>query len=269
MRGVSRPSLAQLRENLDSALQGRVSATRLGDELFSVVMVLDEEHGLRRALADPAKPGEEKAAVTRQLLHGKVTRAAEDLMADAASAKWASPGDFTAAVEELAIECYVVAAQNDGTLDDLEDSLFRFSRVISGQPDLRAALAGGAPQAGKQELVHNLLNRKVTGPALSLITQVATNPRGASPQAALDEAAQVAARRASEYLATVRVATPLDQARRSRLRTTLQAAYGKAVHLNVVLDPSVIGGMSVQIGDELIDGTASSRLAEVRRELAS
>jgi F-type H+-transporting ATPase subunit delta len=268
MRGISRTSLAELRESLDAKATGS-NAVRVGDELFAVVRLLDEEHGLRRALADPAKPAAEKGAIVRQLLHGKISEPAEDLTAEAAEAKWAQGADFTEAVEQLAIECYVIAAQNDGTLDDLEDDLFRFSRVISGQPDLRAALAGGAPSAGKQELVHNLLNRKVTGPALSLITQVTTNPRGASPQAALDEAAQVAARRASEYLATVRVATPLDQARRSRLRTTLQAAYGKAIHLNVVLDPSVIGGMSVQIGDELIDGTAATRLAEVRRGLAS
>jgi F-type H+-transporting ATPase subunit delta len=268
MRGVSRSSQATLRGGLDSKVT-KTNAVRVGDELFSVVRLLDEEHGLRRALADPAKPAAEKGAIVRQLLHGKVSRPTEDLTAEAAEARWASPSDFTDAVEELAEECYVIAAQNAGTLDDLEDDLFRFSRVISGQPDLRAALAGSAPEAGKQELVHRLLNRKVSGPAMSLITQVATHPRGRTPQAALDAAAQVAARRASESLATVRVAAPLSQAQLSRLRTTLQTAYGNPVHLNVVLDPSVIGGMSVQIGDELIDGTAATRLAEVRRRLAS
>jgi F-type H+-transporting ATPase subunit delta len=268
MRGVSRVSQAGLRESLDTKVT-RTNAVRVGDELFAVVRLLGEEHGLRRALADPAKPGAEKGAIVRRLLHGKVSQPTEDLTAEAAEAKWATPTDFTDAVEELAVECYVIAAQNAGTLDDLEDDLFRFSRVISGQPDLRAALAGSAPDAGKQELVHNLLNRKVSGPALSLITQVATHPRGRTPQAALDAAAQVAARRVSEFLATVRVAAPLSQARLSRLRTTLQAAYGKPVHLNVVLDPSVIGGISVQVGDELIDGTAATRLADVRRRLAS
>jgi F-type H+-transporting ATPase subunit delta len=268
MRGVSRISQDQLRESLD-AKATRSNAVRVGDELFSVVRLLDEEHGLRRALADPAKPGEEKGAVVRQLLHGKVSQPTEDLTAEAAQDRWANPGDFTDALEQLAIECYVIAAQNEGTLDDLEDDLFRFSRVIAGQPDLRAALAGSAPEAGRQELVKSLLDRKVSATEMSLLTQVATNPRGRSPQDALDEAAQVAARRASEYLATVRVAVPLSPAQNSRLRTTLQAAYGKAVHLNVVLDPSVLGGISVLIGDELIDGTAATRLADVRRGLAS
>jgi F-type H+-transporting ATPase subunit delta len=269
MRGVSRASQVSLRESLDAKTQGRISATRLGDELFAVVRLLSEEHGLRRALADPAKPAQEKEAITRQLLHGKLTRAAEDLAAEAAASKWASPRDFTDAMEELAVESYVIAAQNDGSLDDLEDDLFRFARVIGGQPDLRAALAGSAPEAGKQELVHSLLKNKVTANASSLITQVATHPRGRTPQDALDVAAQVAARRREEFLATVRVATPLSAQQSQRLKTALQAAYGNAVHLNVVLDPSVIGGMSVLIGDELIDGTAASRLAEVRRRLAS
>lgn len=269
MRGVSRASQATLRESLDAKTQGRVSATRLGDELFAVVRLLDEEHGLRRALADPAKPAAEKEAITRQLLHGKLSRGAEDLAAEAAASKWASPSDFTDAVEELAIESYVIAAQNDGSLDNLEDDLFRFSRVIGGQPDLRAALAGTVPESGKQELVHNLLRNKVTEDASSLITQVATHPRGRPPQDALDVAAQVAARRRQEFLATVRVATPLSTQQSRRLKTALQTAYGNAIHLNVVLDPSVIGGMSVQIGDELIDGTAASRLADVRRRLTS
>jgi F-type H+-transporting ATPase subunit delta len=268
MRGVSRASQAALRESLDAKVTA-TSAVGIADELFAVVMLLDEEHGLRRALADPAKPDAEKGAIIRQLLHGKISQQAEDLAAGAAEAKWASPGNFTDAVEELAIECYVIAAQSDGTLDDLEDDLFRFARVIGGQPDLRAALAGSAPEQGKQELVRFLLKNKVTDAAGKLITQVATHPRGRSPQDALDAAALVAARRREEFLATVRVAAPLSPGQRQRLKRALQGAYGNAVHLNVVLDPSVIGGMSVQIGDELIDGTAASRLAEVRRRLAS
>jgi F-type H+-transporting ATPase subunit delta len=117
--------------------------------------------------------------------------------------------------------------------------------------------------------VQALLKNKVTKTADDLLTQVATHPRGRTPQDALDVAAQVAARRRQEFLATVRVATPLSAQQSQRLKRALQTAYGNAVHLNVVLDPSVIGGMSVQIGDELIDGTAASRLADVRRRLTS
>jgi F-type H+-transporting ATPase subunit delta len=276
MRGASRASYAELRERLSVALAGGRSAAarraataeKTGDELFAVVRLLDSEHGLRRALADPTKPSQEKAAVAKRLLHGKVSAATEKLVAEAVAARWASPGDLADALEQLAIEAYTIAAQLGGRLDDLEDDLFRFARVVSGQPALRTALIGPADEDAKRSLLANLLSDKVSSPALSLITQVLTHPRGRSPQVVLDLCAGIAARRREQLIAVVRVATELTAEQRSRLATTLAAAYGQEMHLNVVLDPSVIGGVSVQIGDELIDGTAASRLAEVRRRLA-
>jgi F-type H+-transporting ATPase subunit delta len=241
----------------------------VGDELFAVVRLLDSEHGLRRALADTTKPSQEKAGVARRLLHGKVSEQTEDLIAEAGAARWASPGDLADAIEQLAIEAYTLAAQLDGSLDDLEDDLFRFARVVSGQPDLRWALVGAAPAGAKGNLVSNLLEGKVSSQSLSLITQVLTHPRGRSPQAALDLCAGIAAKRREQLIAVVRVATELTAEQRQRLASTLTEAYGRGIHLNVLHDPAVIGGMSVQIGDELIDGTAASRLARVRRRLAS
>jgi F-type H+-transporting ATPase subunit delta len=268
MRGASRASYAELRDQLDAAVPDASVAERVGDELFAVVRLLDSEHGLRRALADPTKEPPEKAAVARRLLHGKVSERTEDLVAGAAAARWATPGDMADAVEQLAIEALTLAAQFGDTLDDLEDDLFRFGRVISGQPGLREALIGPASVDGKNALLASLLTGKVSSPSLSLMTQVLTHPRGRSPQVALDLCAQIAARRREQLIAVVRVASDLTAAQRGRLIASLAAAYGRGIHLNVVLDPAVIGGMSVQVGDELIDGTAASRLAAVRRRLA-
>jgi F-type H+-transporting ATPase subunit delta len=268
MRGASRASYAELREGLDRVAVGPATSEQIGDQLFAVVRLLDAEHGLRRALADPTKPSAEKADVARRLLHGRVSEATEGLVADAVAARWATSGDFADALEQLAIEALTLAAQYGGTLDDLEDDLFRFNRVVSGQPGLRSALIGPTGPDAKASLLANLLTDKVSGPSLSLITQVLTHPRGRSPQAVLELAASIAARRREQLIAVVRVATELSAAQRRRLLDTLTAAYGQGVHLNVVYDPAVIGGVSVQIGDELIDGTAASRLAEVRRKLA-
>jgi F-type H+-transporting ATPase subunit delta len=293
MRGASRASYADLRDGLAAVAAGPATAEQIGDQLFAVVRLFDSEHGLRRALADPSKPGAEKATVVRRLLHGKVSEATEGLVADAVASRWATPGDFADALEQLAIESFTISAQltpggttprtprgaSDGeanvsdarqssTLDDMEDDLFRFGRVVSGQPGLRSALIGPTTPEAKASLLGNLLAAKVSGPSLSLITEVLTHPRGRPPQAALDLAAGIAARRREQLLAVVRVATELSAAQRQRLIATLQAVYGQGVHLNVVLDPTVIGGVSVQIGDELIDGTAAGRLAAVRRKLA-
>jgi F-type H+-transporting ATPase subunit delta len=269
MRGPSRASYAGLRDRLDAVATGGATSEQIGDQLFAVVRLLDTEHGLRRALADATKPSGEKSSIARQLLHGKVSEAAEGLVADAAAERWASSGDFADALEQLAIEAYTLSAQFGGTLDDLEDDLFRFGRVVAGQTGLRQALVGPTTADAKASLLGSLLSGKVSGPSLSLITQVLTHPRGRSPQAVLDLAAGIAARRRQELIAVVRVAVELSAAQRQRLSDVLTEAYGQIIHLNVVHDPSVVGGVSIQIGDELIDGTAASRLAAVRRKLAS
>jgi len=271
MRGVSRTSFAEVSERLAAEqITSATVATRLADELFAVVGLLDTEHGLRRALSDPGKPAAEKGAVVAALLHGKITQRAEALVAAAAEARWAGPGDLPDAIEQLAVEAMVLGAEADDGLDDLEDGLFRFGRVVAAHPDLRAALADPSlPAQGKRELLQTLLDGKVTKVTLGLIEQMVAHPRGRSLAAALDLCADIAARRREQLIAVVRTAVELSAARRTRLARALADAYGHDVHLDVVIDPSVVGGISVQIGDELIDGTAVSRLAAVRRKLAN
>jgi F-type H+-transporting ATPase subunit delta len=271
VRGASRASFAALTERLAAEnISSAAVATRLGNELFAVVGLLDSEHGLRRALSDPGKPAAEKAAVASALLHGKIAGRTESLVVAAAESRWATSGNMVDAIEQLAVEAMVLAAEADNGLDDLEDGLFRFGRVVSGQPELRAALASTSlPADRKEQLLTALLRGKVTGVALRLITQMVVHPRGRGLTGALDMCADLAARRRQQLIAVVRSAVELSATQRRRLADSLAASYGHPVHLNVVIDPSVVGGISVQIGDELIDGTAASRLSAVRRKLAS
>jgi F-type H+-transporting ATPase subunit delta len=271
MRGASRASWAALADRLAAEdIPSAAVATRLGNELFSVVGLLDSEHGLRRALGDPGKPAAEKGAIAGALLHGKVTQRTEGLVAAAVESHWARLGDMVDAIEELAVSALVLAADTDNILDDLEDELFRFNRVVSAQPDLRAALADpGLPEDRKHDLIGALLGGKVSAVTLDLVNQVIGHPRGRSLSEALDMCAGIAARRREQLIAVVRSAIELSAAQRGRLAAALSESYGHKIHLNIVLDPSVVGGISVQVGDELIDGTAASRLAEVRRKLAS
>ena len=130
MRGASRASYAALRDQLGAVAVGPATAEQIGDQLFAVVRLLDSEHGLRRALADGTKPGPEKAALITRLLRGRVAATTIDLVAEAAADRWATPGDLADAIEQLAIEAFALAAQYDGTLDDLEDDVFRFAQSI-------------------------------------------------------------------------------------------------------------------------------------------
>ena len=268
MRGASRASYADLRDRLPGSVPGPVAAGMLGDELFAVVGLLDTEHGLRRALSDPGKPAAEKAAVATALLRGKIGSATLDLVTAAVEAHWASSGDLSDALERLAIEALVLVAEADGSLDELEDELFRFGRVVAAQPELRSALAdSNLPAERKRDLLDALLDGKVTAVALNLIKQMVAHPRGRALTAGLDACAAIAAERRNQLTALVRSAVELTPRQRQRLTDALVRTYGHDVHLNIVVDPAVVGGLSVQIGDELIDGTAATRLAEVRRRL--
>jgi F-type H+-transporting ATPase subunit delta len=270
MRGVSRASFAQLKDQLPEALSQGGQAETVGDELFSVLHLLDREHGLRRALADPARPADEKGAIVVALLHGKISEAAEVLVVTTVRAHWASSGDMTDALEQLAVEAYAISAEEQGQLDDLEDELFRFSRVVATEPELRAALSEpSVPDQPKRELLNTLLGGKVTPVTLQLVTEVSLYPRGRSLVASLDICTRIAAERRRRLVAVVRSPRDLTAEQRRRLADGLAGIYGHEVYINVVIDPTVVGGLTVQVGDELIDASVATRLADLRRKLTN
>ena len=244
-------------------------AATVGDELFAVLGLLDHEHALRRALSDPSKPADEKGAIAVALLHGRVTPVTEELVAATVRSQWAGPSDMTDAMERLAVEAYAIAAEEARQLDDLEDELFRFSRVVAREPELRAALTEPVlPEERKRDLLNALLGGKVTPVALRLVTEMSLHPRGRSLVASLEMCTRIAAERRQRLIAVVRAATELTAQQRRRLAEALAAIYGHEVYINVVIDPAVIGGLTIQVGDELIDASVVSRLVAVRRKLA-
>lgn len=270
MRGASRASLAEARQQLSAAVTAAAAARTLGDELFAVVTLLDAEPGLRRALTDGSRPAAARSGLVRDLLGSRVGDATLDLVAGLAAGQWSRPADLSEAVEQLAVLAIVAAAERGHHLDDLEDQLFRFGRVVAGAPELRTVLSNpDIPAEHKSELLDSLLEGKVTVDARRLIGEVASYPRGRSLDASLAEYAQLAAQWRERLIAVVRVAIALRPAQRERLAAALQAAYGHEIHLNVIVDPRVLGGISVRIGDEFIDGSVASRLALLRRRMAA
>jgi F-type H+-transporting ATPase subunit delta len=270
VRGSSRASLALAKERLTQTLAGDADPGQLGDELFAVTGLLDSEAGLRRMLADPTRDAQAKAGLVRRLLDGRIGAPALDLVSALVAERWSEPTDMADACEQLAVLAIIEVAEREGSLDDVEDELFRFGRVVNAEPELRAALSNPFfPADRKRDLLNALLAGKVTGPTMRLVTQAAVQPRGRTLDASLDEFAHLAAERRERLVAEVHVAIALTAGQRRRLGAALAAAYGHDVHLNVVLDPQVVGGISVQIAGEIIDGSTASRLAELRRRLAS
>jgi F-type H+-transporting ATPase subunit delta len=276
---MSRASLADVKERLDAVLDGSAAgqgaagvtaARQLGDELFSVTGLLDNEAGLRRVLSDPAQEASAKQGLAQGLLRGKIGDPALELVTALVGESWSQPADLADAAEQLAVLAVVESADRQGVLDDVEDELFRFGRVVNAQPELRIALSDPFVAADrKNSLLQQLLGGKVTEPAMRLVSQAADRPRGRSLDVSLQEYARLAAERRERLIAEVHVAITLTAAQRERLRRALAASYGRDVHLNIVLDPKVIGGMSVQVADEIMDGTVAGRLAGLRRRMAA
>ncbi len=270
MRGISRASIAEVEARLEPLTGAPAAAADLGNELFAVAGVLASQPALRRALGDVSRPASARAALARSVFAGKVGDNALGVVEAVAAARWSAPGDLTDAVEQLAVQSVVAAAEENDHLDELEDELFRFGRIVASAPELRIALTNpfAAAQA-KQELLSGLLAGKVTPESLRLITEAAVSSLGRSLDVSLEEYARLAAQRRERLVAEVHVAVPLTDQQRGRLASALSDEYGHQVHLNVVIDPRVAGGMTVRVGDDLIDGSVATRLATARRRLVA
>jgi F-type H+-transporting ATPase subunit delta len=270
MQGASRESLKAARETLAALISSSDNdLARLSDELFSVTSLLDREHPLRRALTDPARDGDARVGLARAVLGEQVGGATADLLAWVVRARWSVPRDLATALELLAVEAQVAAAERAGRLDEVEDELFRVSRAVAGAPALRTALSDlSAPVESRAALIEGLLGGRTTEETRRLVRQAVVAPRGRTFDRTAEIYGQVAADRRSRLVATVTAVDPLTEEQRGRLAAALQRIYGHEVHLNVQLDPDLVGGIRVELGDEVIDGSVESRLDDARRRLA-
>ncbi|MFJ2813765.1 F0F1 ATP synthase subunit delta [Streptomyces sp. NPDC091279] len=271
MNGASREALAAARERLDALTDSTsVDAGTLAAELAAVTALLDREVSLRRVLTDPAQAGEAKAELVQRLLGSQVGGPTGDLVAGLVRSRWSQSRDLVDALEELADTADLTAAQQANTLDDVEDELFRFGRIVSSSTGLRAALTDRkATTAAKVELLHRLLGGRADVVTERLVTRLVTAPRGRSLESGLESLSRLAADRRDRMVAVVTSAVPLSDPQKQRLGAALAKLYGRRMHLNLDVDPAVVGGIRVQVGDELINGSLADRIEDAGRRLAS
>ncbi len=262
MRGASADAYAAAA----AVLAGTGDLGRVGQDLFGTADLFRAEPGLRRVATDVSLRGEAKADLLRGVLADKVSPDAMEVVATAVAQRWTSGRDLSDTLEQLGVVATVRSAGSDASR--LEDEVFAVGRLIQVHPELRDALSDPArTRADKAGLVSGLLGDKVL-PATVALVQQSLSGSHRTVAVALTAYQKVAAEVRGEGVATVRVARPLAETERDRLATALARTYGHDVHLNVVVDPEVIGGIRVEIGDDVIDGTVSSRLDDAGRRLA-
>lgn len=271
MQGASRQAYAAALERFEQQIADRSDGTDAGqvsEGLYAVAALLDREPSLRRALVDPASTPSSREQLVDTLLGEQLAALPLTVVRELAHATWSSPTDLRDAVERLAANATLRAAEDDGGLDDVEDELFRFARVVEREPALRAALTDPAlPAERKSQLLRALLGSQARPATVALVEVAVTRSRGRSLEGALDELSAMAAARRSRLVAQVRVAIPLDEPQQTRLASALAEIYGRAVQLQVDVDPTVLGGAQVQVGEEVLDGTMTRRLDDARRQL--
>jgi F-type H+-transporting ATPase subunit delta len=267
MLGASRSSLSELSDWLDGQ-RGAEGLAGLPAELFSVADLLDREKTLRTALADSGQSADSRSELAASLLASRVSPLTLQVMQEAARHRWSSDADLLLGIESLADQAAFMVADAAGDLDATEDEIFRFGRAIDSSPDLQMALTDPSLSAqAKAGIVEDLLRDRSTATTRLVLGYAVGHLHGRRIDAVVDDLADAAARQRQRIVAEVRVARPLDADQERRLAEALSALKGRRVRLNVAIDPAVLGGVLVTVGDEVIDGTVASRLEQARRTM--
>ncbi|BBX01287.1 F0F1 ATP synthase subunit B/delta [Mycolicibacterium moriokaense] len=271
LRAASRQAMATLTEEFDS-VAGRLresGLTTLADELASVVTLLVNEPILTRHLAEPSDNPQAKIALVDRLLADKLDTHTLELLRTAVSQRWSADADLLAGIEHIARLALLKLAELNDEVDEVEDQLFRFGRILDAEPRLSTLLSDyTAPVEGRVALLNKVLGGEgVNQTAKALLTQTVRLLRGERADEAVLDLAELAVARRGEIVAHVTAAAELSDAQRTRLTEVLTRIYGHPVAVQLHVDPELLGGLSVTVGDEVIDGSIASRLAAAESQL--
>lgn len=267
MAGVSTESLKKVEKVLDANMA--VSPSHLAQELFAVVDVIDQDGSLRRALVDPARDESARQGIVKAIFSGKVSLSAINVVAAAAAARWSEERDLADALEHTAVIAAAIAAQSRGgsiSLESVVNQMLTFVNSVDSSAEAQRALTDDRASARAKERLAVVLSGNASEPeSVLLIQRAASHPRGMTPARLAEKFVEIIVNRQNRSIAKVSVAHPLTEEQTAKLRAALVKAYGRDLKLDITQDSSLIGGIRVQVGDEIIDGSIQSRLTELER----
>jgi len=263
MGSATRGALADTRAAL--AELGRADL-QVAEDLLAVGRVVGSSSQLRSALVDAEADAAQKRALVESVFGGRISPDAVKLVIAAASRRWSSGDDFVAGLEDLG---YRAAAESAPEGLDIDAELFAFERAVASDAELELALGSKlSPLPSKLALVDRLLSGKASPQTVAIVRHLVEQPRGRRIGESLRHAASVIADQRGFDVATITTAVPLTEQQLERLAQGLVAQAGRRVRFDTIVDPAVLGGVRVQIGDDVIDGSVASRLSELRQKLA-
>ncbi|MDA3021393.1 MAG: F0F1 ATP synthase subunit B/delta [Actinomycetota bacterium] len=272
LRPASRDAQAAVVTHFD-ALGAQFSVaelSQLSDELAAVYTLLLREPTLARYLTETGGSADAKKALLEQLLASKVSPGTLEILGNAVAARWSTTTDFVNCVEYVARLSLLERAEREQQTDEVAEQLFRFGRMLEEQPQLTSLLSDyREPASGRVDLLRSVLNAKSSAnpTTLALLAQTVELLHGERVDEAVQNLARLAVGRRGEIVAEVSAAAELSDAQLQRLTEILARIYHHPVSVNLIVGPRLLGGLSVTVGDEVIEGTLSSRLAAAAMKL--
>jgi len=237
-----------------------------GEQLLAAAVVVGREARLRAALADDSAAAADRTSIVTAVF-AQYTPHAQAILGSLATSRWSSADDLVVGIEQLGVEA---VASSAATTVSISDELFALSTAVASSPELELALGSKLGSVeGKVALVKRLLEGKASRQTIVILCALLAQPRGRRMAELVRFASTIVAEQAGFSIATVTVAHPLTVAQGARLEHALSTQRGNGIRINQVIDPSILGGLRVQIGDEVIDGTIVNRLTDLRLRLAS
>jgi F-type H+-transporting ATPase subunit delta len=263
MGSATRGALAASRAELSSLASVDLATA---SELFSAGRIIGESSQLISILSDAAIEPAEKQAALRAVFGTGLGETTLALLGVAVSHRWSRQDDLLAGIEELGLRA---AAESAPASVNIDAELFAFGEAVMSDSELELAVSSklGSTES-KVALVEALLAKKASPQTLAIVRHLMQQPRGRRIGELLRTAASIVADQAGLSVATVTSAKPVPAAQLARLQDGLAKTYGRELTFNLVVDPDLIGGLRVQVGDDVIDGSVASKLKELRLQLA-
>jgi F-type H+-transporting ATPase subunit delta len=274
MRSSSRLALGNIVDRFETIAGGLddQGLEKLADELVKVAGMLNHEIVVTRYLTVPAEDSAPRVRLIERILEGKVADPTLDVVRAAVAERWSANRDLVDAIEHVSRQALLKVAENEGRIDEVEDQLFRFSRLLDAQPRLAILLGDHtSPAEGRVGLLRNVLksvggrSNRITNALLSHTVELLRGHQTADE--AVQSLAESAVARRGEVVAQVSAAAELTEAQRTRLSEVLSRIYDHPVAVQLQLNDELLGGLLISVGDEVIDGTLKSRLTAAEAQL--
>ena len=258
---VSRDSLApKLRDSGEDAW-------RIGNELFTITSALDHNIQLERALTDPSRPVEDKVAVVKTLIGDEAHPLTMEIMSDLVARRWSRVSDIANAAEDFGVDGMMYYADYTNTTLQVSIELAQLHSALLNLPVVRSKLYDATvPAEARIKLLYSLIGNADFNVVTKRLAEHATcNLRNRRYLQTIQWLINKFSRHMGESMVTVTTATPLSKEQVEKLIAIYSAKTGHPVHINSVVDPTVMGGMRIQVGDEVTDNTVVAQLQHLQR----